>query len=707
MQSSGAPRVVTFGSFEVDFAARELRKHGIRISVQDQPFEILGLLLEHPGQVVTRDELRTRIWPPDTFVNFEQSLNKAVNKLRDALGDTADNPRFIETVPRRGYRFIGQVKRIDPQDPVITACAGSAPNRSRYRQAATLLVTGCLLASAVIAGLHLPAEAPVIVRSEQLTNDGLPKWPCLFAGSSKIYFTEAEGGRYSVAEVSNHGGETHRLTAPFAGPRESVAILNLSPDQNQLLVLVGEFDFTTCDQPLWVMPTSGGSGQRLGNLRGHDGAWSPDQRFIAFANGNELFLANADGTEPRKLISAADGAISKRDYFIKRPSWSPDASSLRFEVSNDVVGSLWEVARDGTGLHRVLPSFKDSQMGGRWTPNGGYFVFVSDHNLWAVPETSRFFRRRERQPLQLTFGPIAYSWAAPSKDSRRLYAVGTQSLRRGELLRYDSNVQQFVPYLSGMSADGVEVSRDQKWITYVSYPDGQLWRSKLDGSEKLQLSSGPLHAYLPRWSPNGKQIVFIGWNAGKPAKMYIVSADGGTPEELFPNGRAEADPSWSPDGGKIVFAPWPWDIAPDITKLYVMDLKSRRVSPLSGSEHLWSPRWSPDGKYIAAVDEDRGLVLYELGTGKWKKIAGSAGFPYWSLDGKYVYFDRQATDAEGKAYRVDIHSGEIEDIAQWKSMPLTDNYLGAAWMGVTPTGDPLVLHEVRTTEIYGLDLRTR
>src|SRR5215472_8770564 len=105
--------VLHFGVFEVDLRAGELRKQGKRIKVQEQPFHVLTVLLRHPGEVVTREELRNQNWPPDTFVDFDNSLNTAINKLREALGDSADNPRFIETLPRRGYRFIAPVTGVD------------------------------------------------------------------------------------------------------------------------------------------------------------------------------------------------------------------------------------------------------------------------------------------------------------------------------------------------------------------------------------------------------------------------------------------------------------------------------------------------------------------------------------------------------------------------------------------------------------------
>ena len=121
-QSSPAGKIVRFGVFAVDLAAGELRKNGVRIRLQEQPFQILAILLERPGDVVTREELRQRLWPADTFVDFDHSLNTAVNKLREALGDSASSPRYVETLARRGYRFLGTVERADTTpDPAAPA----------------------------------------------------------------------------------------------------------------------------------------------------------------------------------------------------------------------------------------------------------------------------------------------------------------------------------------------------------------------------------------------------------------------------------------------------------------------------------------------------------------------------------------------------------------------------------------------------------
>ena len=157
------------------------------------------------------------------------------------------------------------------------------------------------------------------------------------------------------------------------------------------------------------------------------------------------------------------------------------------------------------------------------------------------------------EPTQLTTGPLSYSRAVPSMDGKRIFAIGSQP--RGELARFNQKSQQFEPYLSGISADSVDFSRDGQWVAYVTYPEGNLWRSKADGSERLQLTFAHMQVLLPRWSPDQKQIVFTGFVPGKPGRNYLISANGGTPQPVIPEEQTtdEEDPNWSPDGASIVF----------------------------------------------------------------------------------------------------------------------------------------------------------
>jgi Tol biopolymer transport system component len=371
------------------------------------------------------------------------------------------------------------------------------------------------------------------------------------------------------------------------------------------------------------------------------------------------------------------------------------------------------VAADGSNPHPLLPGWNNpaNECCGNWTADGRYFVFQSTRNqttnIWARREQTGLFRRGSQESVQLTIGPLNYYFPAPSLDGKKLFVVGEQ--KRGELVRYDAKTQQLVPYLRGSSDEHLDFSRDGERVAYVTYPEGNLWRSKVDGEQRRQLSFPPMRAVLPRWSPDGKQIVFMASTPGKPWKSYLVSAEGGIPQQLTPDERTEIDPGWSPDGKTLVFhAGAARD--PSNSAIYLLEVSTRRPSKLSGSEGLMSPRWSPDGRYIVAnnVGLQSKLRLYDFTTQKWSELMAGAGQsargPHWSRDGKYVYFI--GSHERGRAiFRVGIGDRKVELWASLKGSRLAAGVFGA-WIGWTLDDQPLMLHDVGTQDIYALEWQT-
>jgi Tol biopolymer transport system component len=282
-----------------------------------------------------------------------------------------------------------------------------------------------------------------------------------------------------------------------------------------------------------------------------------------------------------------------------------------------------------------------------------------------------------------------------------LFVVG--ALARGELTRYDVKSAAFVPFLSGISADSVRFSKDGQWVAYVSFPDCTLWKSKADGSQSMQLSYPPLTAVLPSWSPDGKQLVFYGFLPGTDAKMFTVSTDGGTPRELIlDDSEKKYDADWSPDGTRIIFGNGPTDPGSTIR---ILDVKTNQLSTLPGSTGLYSPRWSPDGRYIAAMNfNSRSLMLFDLQKQKWEEIAKiTLGFPNWSKTGEYVYFLHE--ENEPSVMRVRVRDRKIERVADLKKFRQTGYW--TVWLGMAPDDSPLLLRDTGTREIYALDWQER
>ena len=697
------PKGLRFGLFELDLVARELRKSGVRIKLQDQPFQILATLLERPGEIVTREELQKRLWPEDTFVDFDLSLNSAVKKLRQALGDDSENPRFIETLYRRGYRFIGPVNLALPS-PAMLGSAGPVPAqpvsespsrsvRARSFRVATWAIIAALSLIGARAFWSTPSQPPRITGYTQITRDGRAKeLGGLVAGGERLYIEEIELDRFVISQVSVFGGETAILPTPFL----NVGVEDIAPNGSAILVRASEG--TSEEGSVWAFPLPAGSPRRLGDLVVDSAAWSPLTSELVFSRGQEIFIANSDGGAPRKLATASGSVYGLR--------FSPDSHKLRFTAHNlkNDSESLWELNRNGSGLHPLLPGWTDSpqECCGNWTPDGKYFLFQSFRagrfNLWALPERSHWFRR-DSEPVQLTNGPLDFTRPVPSKDGKRIFSVGVQP--RAELVRYDAK-KGFVPYFGGISGIGLSFSPDGQWVAYISIPDQALWRSKADGSDRLQLTNASeMWAGLPRWSPDGQQIVFMGRKINTNWRAYLVSPRGGAPRDLIPGAEAGSDPSWSPDGGSIILSLH--NAGPTPRGISILDLKTEKISDLPGAENLFSPRWSPDGKYIAAITTDsQKLLLFDRASERWTDLANmSIGYPSWSRDGQYLYFDTTLTD-DPAFFRIRISDRKLERLVSLKGVRRFWGDLGE-WTGLAPDDSPLLVRDISSQEVYALD----
>jgi Tol biopolymer transport system component len=456
--------------------------------------------------------------------------------------------------------------------------------------------------------------------------------------------------------------------------------------------------------PLWTLPLPAGTPRRLDDIVGHEAAWSPDGQRVAYAQGTDLYSVEVGGVHPRKLMGG-HGAIS----WVR---WSPNGMMIRFTASERTnSSSIWEISDDGTSLHPLLPGWSNppEECCGTWTQDGRYFVFQAFQNgrwdIWAIREKAWFLGKKIRVPSRLTAGPLNYTSPLPSVEGKKLFAIGEQP--RGELVRYDNKVGQFVPYLSGISAYGVSFSTDGKWVAYVTCPEGKLWRSRTDGTERLQLTFSPMYAYQPYWSQDGEKIAFMGAAVGKSWQVYVVPAAGGNPALVSPEDRNHADPSWSPDELSLAFGGAPWAETDHTGGIFILDLKTNQVSKIANSERLFSPHWSPDGRYIAVQRPDNlKQLLFDFKAKRWDELTSGAsvGFPNWSHDGKYIYYDAQNGNEAG-FYRVRISDHKVERITIFKDVRRAASCPPGYWAGLAPDDSPLLVRDVSTQEIYALDLQ--
>jgi len=624
---------------------------------------------------------------------LEEIINRALEKDRDLRYQAAAN---IGADLKRLQRDTDSTKSASVVTPLASIPAAPVHRKPRWPYAAGAVV---IVAAAALYWLTRPLPPPRITGMVRITTDGRPKDGPLLTDGSRLFFNTGSAATEAY-QVSVKGGESLALPLPL----RDAATVAISPDRTELLLCRHPTFFAPCE--LWATPLLGGPARRLGDLaaQGAAAAWSPDGRQVVYARHGELHIARSDGTEDRKLAK-----LPGAPFFLR---WSPDGSRVRLSLVKGVTSSLWEARVDGDHAYPLLPGWNPSSSAccGNWTPDGKYFVFqTSDRvatvewkdawgsvNLWALREKVGLFERTKRGPFQLTNGPLDMFFPAPSADGKRLFVAGYQP--RNEFLRYDLKSGQLVSEFGGISGRDLEFCRDAKRVVYVSVPDLSLWRSALDGSQRLQLTSPPNQAAMPQWSPDGKQIAFSGARQSNPARIYVVSSDGGALKQVT-NGESgkegDFDPSWSPDGASLAFGGYALET--NSAPIHVVDLRTSRVSALPGSEGMRSPHWSPDGRFIADLSTSGfKVMLYDFQTQKQSEISSVvSGYPDWSSDGESLFYRTFGNDPSW--WRVRMRDRKVERVAIPKNIRVTD------WFAPAPGNSLLTARSVGTDEIYALD----
>ena len=729
----------SFGPFLLSLEQMVLSVDGSVIPVPLKALKTLLTLVEHGGEVVSKQVLIEAVWP-DSYVE-EGNLTQNVFLLRRQLGKAPEGQDYIETIPRRGYRLTVPVQKVPA--PVVDGLGDkevSGPQRlaedldleaqpeapgngnarrgvlpRRLLTAVPVLVLALLCWFAVEQWQEV-SYGPRFSGFSQITHDGLSKRvsmaqrggpdAAIVSDGNRVYFSEGATDAPGISEVSVSGGDTAQLPVPFGLP----TLLDISPTGQELLVS-NAVDPAEAS-PLLVVPLPAGVARPLADITASDASWSPDGRWLAYVRGRELFLANGDGTGS-KLLSDLPGNGW-------HPRWSPDGEKLRLTIFNirTSLSTLWEIRRDGSGLRQVpieLPSSGPpvSSAGGgsvnvccgTWSPDGRDFVFQVTQqgrsDIWWLPGKrpwiSRLFRR-EPSPVRITAGQLSSLAPAFGPDGRTLFLVGHQM--RGELQQFDPRIEQFVRYMDGISAEFVDFSRDGQWVTYVEYPEGTLWRSRVDGTQRLQLTFPPLRAMVPRWSPDGRQIAFYAIG-GAQQQLYLIAASGGDPKPASPHGGGEMQPSWSPDGTELMYSDFPFfSTQPQKVAIHILHLATGQVETVPGSQGLFAPQWSPDGRYATASALDQRIMLFDFATHTWSQLAQGGGLVRWSADSHWAYYLHYGGNPA--IMRVRISDRYVEQVASLNGIRLAGMLAGIEF-GLTPQGNPVITHDIGTQEVYSMD----
>jgi serine/threonine protein kinase/Tol biopolymer transport system component len=613
---------------------------------------------------------------PEIPEALQHIIWKALEKDPDHRYQTASDMR---TDLKRLQRDLNSGRAL-PAFP-LTPARRTRPVRRTIRCSYVAGGVAFLLSAATAWWFVRPLPPPRIAGLTQLTSDSQQKRMPLLAGASQLFYGS---GAFSTEtqEVSARGGEAVAVALPGK-------LIDLSPDGSELLVgkgMVGN------GMELWAQPVLAGSGRRIGDLLADSpaAAWSPDGQQLIYAHDKALRIARGDGTELRKLTTVQGYLMYLR--------WSPDGKkvSASFNENSSQIGkmTLWELSVESGDLHPVLPGWKPSfsLCCGYWSPDGQYFVFSAEgagtSNIWALREHPGL-HWGAREPVQLTSGPVAAFTPAFSRDGKRLLISG--HLDQREFLRYDRQAWQMVPELTGISGSELQYSRDGKWVAYCSIPDRSIWRAAADGSQRLQLTSPPMLAFRLLWSPDGKQIAFYGGPPHLPKRVYVVPFESGAVRQVT-HGESSSDgdffPCWSPDSGSIVFNSWKSGEAP----LRKVDLKTGALSLLPGTERMFWPRWSPDGRFIAGLGPEWKTVLFDVATRKRTDVSGKfSTWPAWSRDGEYLFFF-----ADNACWRFRLSDRKLERVSDLKNTP-------DGWFAPGLNNTLITARSTGSDEIFALD----
>jgi Tol biopolymer transport system component/DNA-binding winged helix-turn-helix (wHTH) protein len=667
MDTATSPKSVRFGIYQVDFRAGELRKGGIKLKLGGQPFQVLAILLERPGDLFTRAELHKRLWP-DIFVDVEHNLNTAINKIREVLGDSAENPRFIETLPRRGYRFIAPVEADGPIQP----------NQSRSKRIRPLLLGCAVLVTAVLGvvayqKVRVPA-APTQGILRRLTFDpGLQSGATWSPDGTSIAYSSDRGGTFNVWVQSINGGDPVRITKG-PGPNWQPA---WSPDGRSIA-----YRSEAGDGGLYVISAHGDSGlaQKIASL-GYYPHWSPDGSQILFQStrvslATRLYVVDLRGSAPREVLPD----LTKKLYAISA-AWYPDGKRVTvrtWDAMPSTVPSFWTAPiAGGPAIHsEVNPEiFKtletltgtgivgwaESDFSFAWTPSGNAIYLERSmrraRNLWRLnvdPESLRVVGIE-----RLTTGPSSDTELALSADGKRLAFTGESRQVRTWMVPFDANGGRILGPGHPVTPEAVEA-----WEPNLS-PDGRslafcgrradkwdLWVVSIPDGHEIHVGGDDYTRDRPQWSPDSARLAYTRTNLTTGVlQLMLWSKETGEEQVLTdPEPNVSVVYDWPPYSGGLLVSRT--NSGTGNNELWFMPVSAAPHAQAAARKiaadpalDMYQPHLSPDGRWIVfeGVENVDSSCLYVIPAtgGPWKRITNSGHWddkPRWAPDGKTIYY---------------------------------------------------------------------
>jgi Tol biopolymer transport system component/DNA-binding winged helix-turn-helix (wHTH) protein len=686
-----APRLVRFGAFEVDLRAGEMRKDGAKLKLTGQPFQVLTILLEQPGEVVTREELQKRLWP-DTFVDVDHNLNSAINKIREVLGDSAESPRFVETLPRRGYRFIAPVDGVSSvaeRNPAIIEATGtSEPANHRapakYPRRSKILKYSIAAVLAVLAGIVFLTFQKTPPRSQRaltrLTfDDGLQFGATWSPDGRFIAYSSDRGGKLDVWVQQVSGGDSVQITK---GPGHHWQP-EWSPDGKYIA-----YRSEDGDGGLFIVPALGGAGlERRISSFGYRPRWSPDGSKILFEThftwldaSDQFYVVQLDGNPPHEILAQS---IAEHDLWPASAMWHPDGKRVTVWVGrtgrySERGPNFWTMPIAGgpaikseiaPALEKQLEEVAVTDTRGEWpmdftfawAPSGKaiYFerAYRGTRNVWKLVMDPDTLKATGIERLTTGAGPDTE--AAISRDGMHLAFTAKSEHVRAWIFPFDAshalisgNGQPITS--SGGRAMVPTLSRDGKKLAFGVERSGawELWEKSIVDGREAPIITDEWVRDSPQWSPDGKHLAYAREKPGAH-QLMLWSTENRVEQPLTTlttDWQVVFD--WSPDGKELLlsqgsdtrrFEVWllPIAAAPHA------ETAARTIISSSTSD-LFQPHFSPDGLWIAfeattdtATGIDSALYVTSAGGGPWIRLGEGKHWddkPRWSPDGKTIYF---------------------------------------------------------------------